>query len=239
MEHHASLWTDLLNGLLGIHVPDEIVMSTLVFLVLATLAIVGGRRWAKKTAAGYEPAESAVTTPGTGQQVAEVAIGGFAGLLEDTIPHHGRRHIRTIGGFGAFILVGNLFGLIPTLTPPTQNISITLGLALISFCYYNAVAVKEVGLVNYLKHFAGPLPAIAIIMIPIELIGHLARNLSLSMRLFGNIFGEHTASGVFYTFLDGFLVPLPMMFLGLFAAFLQAFIFCLLSMIYIALATEH
>jgi F-type H+-transporting ATPase subunit a len=85
----------------------------------------------------------------------------------------------------------------------------------------------------------GPVLALAWLMFPIELIGHLARVLSLSMRLFGNIFGEHMASGVFQGFFGGWLVPLPMMFLGLFASFLQAFIFTLLSMIYIALATDH
>jgi F-type H+-transporting ATPase subunit a len=85
----------------------------------------------------------------------------------------------------------------------------------------------------------GPVLLMAPLLFPIELVSQFARILSLSMRLFGNIYGEHVASGVFQGFFGGWLVPLPMMFLGLFASFLQAFIFTLLSMIYISLATEH
>ena len=235
MEHHDSLWTELLHAA-GLHAPDELVMATLAALLLTVLAVVGGRRLS-------------VERPGTLQQLLELGVGGVVRLLEDIIPHHARRHLPMLGTFFAFILTCNLFGLVPSLTPATQSVNVTFGLALMSFTYYNAVAVREVGAGPHLKHLAGPIkfsgwmlvagiPFMAL-MFGIELIGHFARNLSLSMRLFGNIFGEHTATGVFQTFLGGFLVPLPMMFMGLFAAFLQAFIFSLLSMIYIALATEH
>ena len=224
MEHHQAVLTDLLHGW-GLHVPDEIVMATLAFIILAVLAFVGGRKLS-------------VSRPSGRQQVLEVAVGGFTSLLEDTIPHDGRKHLPLLGTLGFFILVSNLFGLVPGMTPPTQSVNITLALAVLSFIYYNQVGIRTVGLRSYLKHLMGPVALIAPLMVPIEIIGHLARNLSLSMRLFGNIFGEHSASGVFYG-LFAYLVPLPMMFLGIFASFLQAFIFCLLSMIYIALATEH
>ena len=226
MEHHESLLTDGIHALGWTAVPDEIVMASTVFLLLTTLAIVGGRRLS-------------VERPGGLQQVLEVGIGGFVQLLKDTIPHHARKHLPLLGTFGLFILTSNLFGLVPGLMPPTTSINVTLALALTSFTYYNLVAIREMGLLGHAKHFMGPVLFLAPLMIPIELVAHLARNLSLSMRLFGNIFGEHTATGVFYTFLHGFIVPLPMMFLGLFGSFLQTFIFCVLSMVYIALATEH
>jgi F-type H+-transporting ATPase subunit a len=225
MEHHVSLLTQALASR-GIALPDEIVMATLVFFLLTLLALVGGRRLS-------------VTHPGGLQQFLEVGIGGFATLMEDIIPHHARRYLPLIGTFGCFILVSNVFGLIPTLQPPTASVNVTLGLALMSFTYYNVVAVKEMGLLGHLKHFAGPVLLLSPLMLPIELIAHVARNLSLSLRLFGNVFGEHAATGVFSTFAHGYFVPLPMMALGLFGALLQTFIFCVLSMVYIALATEH
>jgi F-type H+-transporting ATPase subunit a len=129
--------------------------------------------------------------------------------------------------------------MIPTFGSATTSASVTLGLAVTSFTYYNVVAVKEIGIVKHVKHLFGPVIFLAPLMFVIELVSHLARNLSLSMRLFGNIYGEHSATEVFYNFFGGYVVPIPMMFLGLFGSFLQAFIFSLLSMIYIALSTEH
>ena len=225
MEHHSSVVTGLLEKA-GLHAPDEIVMATLAFLLLALLAVVGGRRLS-------------IDRPGGLQQFLEVFVGGFVTLLEDTIPHHARRYLGMIGTFACFILTCNLFGLIPGLQPPTASINITLALALMSFTYYNVQGIREQGVVGHIKHFMGPVLLLSPLMFPIELIAHLARNLSLSMRLFGNVYGEHSATGMFSTFLHGYLVPLPMMGLGLFGACLQTFIFTVLSMVYIALATEH
>src|SRR5688572_24240691 len=170
MEHHDSFWTERLHAL-GFMVPDEIVMATTVFLLLATLAIVGGRRLS-------------VERPGGLQQVLEVGIGGFVALLEDIIPHHARRHLALLGTFALFILTSNLFGLLPTFMPPTQSVNVTLALALMSFAYYNVVAIREMGVVAHVKHFMGPVLALSVLIMPIEIIAHLARNLSLSMRLF-------------------------------------------------------
>ena len=223
--HHESIVTTMV-GRLGLHAPDEIVGVTFVFGLLVLLAIVGGRRLS-------------VDKPGKLQQVLEVAVGGFVGLLEDTIPHHARRYLPMIGTFAFFILACNLSGLIPGLQPPTQSVNVTLALAVMSFTYYNVQGVRAVGVFGYLKHFMGPMLALAPLMLPLEIVAHVARNLSLSMRLFGNIFGEHAAGGVFQTFLGGYLVPLPMMALGLLGSFLQTFIFVVLSMVYVAMATEH
>jgi len=210
----------------GQPIPDEIWLATFVFGVVILLAFIASRALS-------------VERPGGIQQVTELSVGGFVGLMEDTIPHHARRHLPVIGTFAVFILVSNLLGMVPGFGSPTASANVTLALALVSFTYYNIAALREVGPVAHVKHFLGPVAALAILIGPIEIFSHFARNLSLSMRLFGNIFGEHQATGIFQGFFGGWLIPLPMMVLGLFGAFLQTFIFCLLSMIYIALATEH
>jgi F-type H+-transporting ATPase subunit a len=224
MEHHDSLWTTLLRAA-GLAIPDEIVMTTFVALLLVVLALLVRRRLS-------------VDRPSHFQQLFEVAISGFVKLLEDTIPHHARRHLPLLGTLAFFILTCNLLGLVPAMTAATASASVTLALAIISFTYYNAVAVREVGAVKHVKHLFGPVLVLAPLMFPIELVAHLARNVSLSMRLFGNMFGEHAATGVFLDLVP-YVVPLPMMALGLLGAFLQTFIFTVLSMVYIALATEH
>jgi F-type H+-transporting ATPase subunit a len=219
-----SYWTSLLHDA-GMNVPNSIVLATISFLLLTVLALVGGR-------------SLSVERPGGLQQVLEVGVSSFVGLLEDTIPHHARRHLRILGTLAFFILVSNLLGLIPSFGAATSYASITLGLAITSFVYYNVVAVREIGAVKHVKHLFGPVLLLSPLIFVIELVSHFARNLSLSMRLFGNIFGEHSATEEFYGF-AAYGLPIPMMFLGLFGAFLQTFIFSLLSMIYIALATEH
>lgn len=206
--------------------PSHIVLATLAFLILTVLAIVGTRALS-------------VEKPGGMQQVLEVSVSAFVNLLEDTIPHHARRHLRLLGTIAFFILTCNLLGMIPTFGSATTSVSVTLGLAVTSFVYYNVVAVKEIGLAKHIKHLFGPVLLLAPLMFIIESVSNLARMLSLSMRLFGNIYGEHEATAVFYQFFGGYGLPIPMMFLGLFGSFLQTFIFSLLSMIYIALATEH
>ena len=126
----------------------------------------------------------------------------------------------------------NLFGLFFFLQPPTGSLSTTVALALLSFAYFNAQGIRAHGLLGYLKHFMGPVIWLAPLFFVIEMIGNFARILSLSLRLFMNIFGEHTATGVFAG-LAPILVPWPLMALGLFTALLQAFIFVTLSAVYI------
>ncbi|GAC1396793.1 MAG: hypothetical protein NVSMB68_13380 [Thermoanaerobaculia bacterium] len=150
-------------------------------------------------------------------------------LLVDIVGHGGERFLFIIGSFAVFIFVSNIFGLFFFLQPPTSNPNTTFGLAACAFLYYNYQGVRTQGLGQYLKHFMGPMPLLAPIMVPIEIIGHLARILSLGMRLFGNIFGEHMATGIFMGMLP-FVLPWPMMGLGIFGAFLQTFVFIMLTM---------
>jgi F-type H+-transporting ATPase subunit a len=139
-----------------------------------------------------------------------------------------------------FIFISNIFGLLYFLQPPTANTNTTFALSITAFLYYNFQGIKAQGVVHYIKHFMGPIPWLAPLMFPIELIGHFARILSLGMRLFGNILGEHTATGIFVGMFP-LLLPWPMMGLGIFGSFLQTFVFIMLTMVYLggAVAAEE
>jgi F-type H+-transporting ATPase subunit a len=184
-----------------------------------------------------------VENPGRVQLVVEDGVAVIAGMLHDFIGPKGKRYIPIVGTIGLFILIGNLMGLIPGLMSPTASINVTVGCALTVFVFYHIQGVREQGLGAYLKHFAAPPGAplfIAPIMLPIEIISHISRVLSLSLRLFGNIFGEDLVILILFSIVP-FLVPLPMMFLAIITSTLQAFIFIMLTTIYLsgAVATEH
>ncbi len=231
MEHEHSILYEPVNhllGLVGLHAPDHVIMALLVLLISSIVFPLMSRRISRDNPGGF-------------QHFLEVIVTGLKDLIEDIIGHGAsRKYLYIIGGFACFIFVSNLFGLFFFLQPPTGNPNTTFGLGLTAFLYYNWQGIKVQGLGHYLKHFAGPMPLLAPLMIPIEIIGHLARILSLGMRLFGNIFGEHTATGIFMGMLP-FVLPWPMMGLGIFGAFLQTFVFIMLTMVYIggAVATEE
>ena len=155
----------------------------------------------------------------------------------------GVNYLPLIGTLGAFILVGNYMGFFPGLMSPTSSFNVTLGCALTTWTFYHLQGVRAQGIVHYLLHFMFP-PGVpkflAPLMLPIELISHVSRVMSLSLRLFGNIFGEELVIAILAylspTFFPFF--PLPMMFLGLITGGLQAFIFVLLSIIYLQGATH-
>ena len=143
-----------------------------------------------------------------------------------------------IGSLFLFILTCNLLGLFPGFMSPTSNINVTLGCAIIVFVYYHFHGFKTHGFVKYMAHFAGPSLVLAPLLFPIEIISHLARPFSLSVRLFGNIFAEE----MIITSLNGifpFLIALPVMMLALFASTVQAFIFIVLTMVYVGGAVEQ
>jgi F-type H+-transporting ATPase subunit a len=184
-----------------------------------------------------------VENPGKVQILLEDGVQAISALLTDWIGPKGTRFLPLITTLGLFILIANYMGLVPGLMAPTSSINTTLGLALTIWVYYHVQGIKAQGLWPYLKHFAVP-PGSPVIMAPlmliIELISHLARVMSLSLRLFGNIFGEELVILILFTIIP-FIIPLPMMLLGLVTGGLQAFIFVLLSIIYLqgAVAVEH
>jgi len=224
--------------------PDTAIMAFLVTLLFAIFIPLAARR--------YDAAR-----PGAVQNFLEMIVDGIRGLLVDVIGHGAeKRYLPMVGAFALFIFVGNLFGLIFPLMPPTGSLSTTVALAVIAFLYFNWQGIKEQGLLGYLRHFAGPslvsgkpslllrvaiFPAIFLfgaLFFVIEMIGNFARILSLSLRLFMNISGEHTVTG-FFASLVPIVVPWPLMILGLFTALLQSFIFVTLTAVYINLSTAH
>ncbi len=137
-----------------------------------------------------------------------------------------------------FILLNNILGVFPGSMSPNQNLNTTLALGIFTFLYFNIQGIRAVGIVNYLKHFAGPMPALAILIFPIEIISISVRPLSLALRLRGNMDGDHLILGIFSELVP-YIVPIPFYAMGIFVSFLQAFVFALLTMIYIGMATAH
>jgi F-type H+-transporting ATPase subunit a len=214
----------------GNPIPNYLAIAYLIVLVLIALAFV-------------LRSMLSVDNPGKLQIVFEDIVGGLSGMLTDIVGPKGPSYLSLVGSIGAFILVANLIGLVPGFMAPTSSINVTLGCALTVWVYYHYHGIKEQGLFAYIKHFAAPPGAplfIAPIMFPIEIISHLSRVLSLSLRLFGNIFGEELVILILFSIVP-FVVPLPMMFLGIITSTLQAFIFVMLTMIYLggAVAAEH
>ena len=211
-------------------IPPHIVMT---MLIVAVVAIV----------CGIMRSRLSVEHPGKFQIVLEDLVTAVVGLLEEWIGPDGRRYLPLIATLGLFILLGNYAGLVPGLMAPTSSINVTLGCALTIWVYYHYQGIRENGIAKYIAHFWAPPGApwwIGFIMFPIELISHTSRVMSLSLRLFGNIFGEELVIVILFSLVP-FVVPLPMMFLGLITGGLQAFIFVLLSIIYLqgAVAVEH
>ncbi|MBI5286826.1 MAG: F0F1 ATP synthase subunit A, partial [Deltaproteobacteria bacterium] len=175
--------------------------------------------------------------PGNTQSIVELLISSIQQLVDETMGHHGKKYFPFVATFGLYILISNLLGLVPGLLPPTANLNTTAGLALIVFVATHIIGVKEHG-IKYIKHFMGPMWWLAPLMIPIEIISHLTRLLSLSLRLFGNMMGHEIIVGVLLLLVP-FLLPLPMLVLGILVSFIQAFIFSLLTMMYIGGALEE
>ncbi len=180
-----------------------------------------------------------VENPGALQHIFEGVHGFVGGQCEEIIGHHSQGFVPFLTALGFFILGCNLIGLIPSFESPTAVPFVPLGCAICAFCYYQTQGFKHAG-VGYLKHFAGPIPVLAPLMLPIEIISHLARMLSLTIRLFANIFAGDMVTLVFFSLIP---VGVPVLFLGLHlgVSFLQTYIFILLTTVYLAgaVADEH
>jgi F-type H+-transporting ATPase subunit a len=220
-----------LLGLLGIRtgdpahlVPDYIVMSLFAVILLAFVLGLLSRKLD--------------LVPSKRQSFLELIYGMFEGLVTDTIGPEGKKYLPVIGTVGIFVFTANMLGLVPGFMSPTSKLNVTLGCASVVFVYYHWQGVKAQGALKYLKTFAGPIPAMAPLMFPIEIISHFSRPVSLSMRLFGNIFAEDLLIIIIASIIP-FVLPLPFMALSIFTAVIQAFVFVLLSCIYISGAVAH
>ncbi len=176
------------------------------------------------------------------RNLSELLAEFIMGLGDGIMGKHNRKYLPFICTLFLYVLVMNLMGLVPGFSGPTDEIPRGLmfnaGIALTVFFLYNFWGIKEVGFKNYLKHFLGPVPAIAPLLFLIEIISHMFRPLTLSVRLAGNMTADHT---VLSTFIDLTKVVIPVIFYGLgtFVSFIQAFVFTMLTMLYIGLATAH
>jgi F-type H+-transporting ATPase subunit a len=202
--------------------PPHVTYTWFIMLVLALLSFLATRRLN--------------LYPGRLQHVFEVIINGIRNLMVDSMGPHGLRFFPLIATIAVFILTANLLGLIPGFASPTANLNTTVSMALVVFVMTHVVGIRIHGF-GYVKQFLGPVWWMAPLMLPIELISHLARPLSLSVRLFGNIMGEDLVL-IIVLLLVPFLVPLPVVVLMVCTSAIQTLVFMMLSMIYIKLAME-
>jgi F-type H+-transporting ATPase subunit a len=271
MEHHVSWLTQLINHYFGglalsflhaLHISpadaaspisEAVVMQFVVFLIG-----IGGALWLRS--------RLSVESPGAAQQIAEMLLTnptgfGIRDLLEENAGHEGLQYVPVVGSVSVFILLSNLLSVFPMFSAPTAEKTVPLGCAIVTFLYFNWQGIRHHGVLGYLKHFAGPVWWLAPLMFPVEIISTCARILSLTVRLWANIF----ASDLLYTIFLGLLVMpvlwgwmktpvlgmvlgifpaiIPVAFIGLhiFVAIIQTYVFTLLPAIYIGFATaeEH
>jgi F-type H+-transporting ATPase subunit a len=233
-------------------IPDHVTYTWLVMIILASLTFVASR--------------NLQLVPRGLQNFLEVVLEQFQQMIDDVMGPEGRRYLPLIATLGLFILTSNLMGLVPGLAGVTSNLNTNAACALVVFIAYHWIGVRKQGLIPYLKHFAGPVPlALKPLMFVIEIISHLARPLSLTLRLFGNMVGGHILLAVIFLLmgLDGLIgwalsgsvagaiiggigglvtIVFTVGFLyplKILVAFLQAFIFVMLTMLYISGAIEE
>ena len=232
-------------------IPDHVTYTWLVMIILAGIAFMASRR--------------VELVPRGAQNLMEIVLEQIQGMIDDVMGPQGRPYLPLIASLGLFIFAANLMSLVPGFAGPTTNLNTTAACALVVFFAYHAIGIKKQGVGTYIKHFMGPVVWLAPLMMPIEIISHLARPLSLTLRLFGNMVGGHILLAVIFflmglngligwalsgsaagavvggvsgliaiAFTVGFLYPLKLL-----VSLLQAFIFVMLTMLYIAGAIEH
>jgi F-type H+-transporting ATPase subunit a len=219
-------WTEPAAGALII--PTHVVMAIICFII--AVALVLGLR-----------GSLSVERPSKGQQLLEVVVEMIRDLLDQVIGPYGRRYVPMIGAMAVFILIGNLMGLIPGLDAPTKYINVTGALGVTSFVYYMSTGFRQQGF-GYLRHFTGGLTGawlpMGLMIFIIELMSNFVRPVTLSVRLFVNIFADHEIATTFLRLAPWF-VPIFTIVLGVFVSLVQTFIFVMLSMVYLSETVPH
>ncbi len=236
---HPILFISLILETLGLPVPHGPVGHTILeqlcapymtytWMVMAFLVIVS-----KLTLGNLE------MIPGSGQNFWELVLGGMDDFFADNMGREMTDKLfPMIATFALYIAVANLIGLIPGFMSPTASINTTLALTIIVWITHHIVGIRAHG-VSYYKHFIGPMWWLIPLMLPIEVISNLARLLSLSIRLFGNIMAKEVLLGILFALSGAFFAPLPIMLLGVLVSLVQAMVFVLLTVVYISQAQEH
>ncbi len=236
MKYTHPLWTKILakfgttpESAFGAYTPENAIpWYTIMFVIACILSLV--MIWIMKGRLSEDE-------PGHGQQTLEVGVLAVRGMLEDIVGPHGLQYFPVVMTFAVLILVSNIMGFFPLFMSPTSATSVTFALGLSSFLYYNYIGVKENGIIGHLAHLAGPIWWIAPLIFTIELISNLIRPFTLGVRLFANIFSDEKVMETIshlappYT---NWVVPVLLMPLSLFVAFIQTFVFVLLSQLYIS-----
>lgn len=217
---------------------------------VATAAAVGGvliaTAFAGRAVLGTGDAAVAPASRFSLKGIMETILEFIVGIVDMVIGEDGRKYVPMFAAIFMFVWVQNLVGLIPGMTPATDNINTTLAVGIFSFLVYNFYGLKENGM-DYLKHFLGPVTGLVwipmmVLMLGIEVIGHAVRPLTLGLRLYGNIMADHTVLSVFLEMFEKmWFIPVPAIFygMGIFVASMQAFVFTMLSMIYVSMAIAH
>ncbi|HSE38732.1 MAG TPA: F0F1 ATP synthase subunit A [Blastocatellia bacterium] len=211
-------------------IPTHIVWSiALMIIVIAGILLLRGRL--------------SVDRPSKGQQLLEIIVEQIRGLLDQVIGPYGRRYVPVIGTFALFILIGNLMAQVPGLGAPTENINVTGALGVTSFLYFIGSGFRQQG-IRYLKHFTGGLSGVMLIAIGwlifvVEIISNSVRPVTLSLRLFVNMYADEQIAHAFLYELLAPIVPIFPIVLGIFVAFVQTFIFIMLSMVYLSETVPH
>lgn len=205
-------------------IPDYVVMCLIAAAVLILFLGLSSRKFQ--------------IIPSKLQSVLELIIQAFESLLVEIIGERGKKYLPLTATTGLFIFSCNILGLVPGMMSPTSKLNVTVGCALVVFFYYHWQGIKTQGVFRYLKHFTGPIPLLAPLFFPIEVISHFSRPLSLSLRLYGNIFAEELLIVVMASIIPFFL-PLPFMVIAILTAVIQAGVFVLLACVYIGGAVAH
>ena len=236
---HPILFISLILDQLGLPVPHGPVGGTLLeklcepymtytWLVMAFLIIVP-----KMTIGRLE------VVPGSGQNFWEVMIGGLMNFFTENLGEDNAKMLfPMMATFFLYILMANMIGLIPGFMSPTSSLNITLAMTLMVWFTHHVLGFRTHG-INYYKHFMGPIPVMAPFMFVLEVISNIARLLSLSMRLFGNIFAKEVLLSVLFMLAGAYFAPLPILCLGVLVSLTQAVVFVLLAVLYCAGALEH
>lgn len=227
MEHPYLFFVKLFE-LIGLgHFAHANVHVIYMWVVMAILIILG-----------WLAGKNTQLVPESVQNVFEVLVSGLEEFMVDITGEEGRWLFPLAATIFMFVFIGNLVGLIPGFFPPTASLNTTAALALVTVIWTHVIGLKYHG-ANYYKHFIGPVWWMIPIILPIEIIGHVARILSLSFRLFGNMMGHELVLGILFALAGAFFAPLPIMALGIFVALVQAFVFFLLAVMYFTGAIEH
>jgi F-type H+-transporting ATPase subunit a len=217
------------EGAFGVYTPENAIPWYTVMFVIACIVSIAVI-WILKGKLSEDE-------PGHGQQTLELGVLAVRDMVADIIGPHGAKYFPVVMTFAVLILISNLMGMFPLFMSPTAATSVTFALGISSFIYYNYIGISENGILNHLKHLAGPVWWIAWLIFPIELISNFIRPFSLGIRLFGNMFADEkvadTIAHLFapYTY---FLVPVALMPLGVFVCLVQTFVFILLSQLYLS-----